>query len=99
MATATASKYTEAAIWARLIDPEQATLSAEAAQSILALRFPQNDLSRMHELAVRNGQGKLTPAEKEDLANYIKVGDILALLHSKARQSLTKCRDQRDGHG
>jgi hypothetical protein len=44
----------------------------------------------MHELAVANQQGALSPEEKEELHNYFKVGHLLAVLQSKARQALKK---------
>jgi hypothetical protein len=44
----------------------------------------------MHDLAERNGEGNLSPAEQEELASYIRVANVLALLHAKARRSLAK---------
>ena len=58
------------------------------ARRILKLRFSENDQARMHELAVKNQQGKLSRAEIQELDNFVRVGDLLAILHSKARQRL-----------
>jgi hypothetical protein len=44
----------------------------------------------MHELAEKNQEGLLAEAEKEILDNYIKVGDLLAILQSKARKALKR---------
>jgi hypothetical protein len=44
---------TEAAILPRLIHPEQANLSSEAARALLELRFDQQDLDRLHELVMK----------------------------------------------
>jgi hypothetical protein len=57
---------TETAILARLIRPDDATLTPAAAEGLLAIRFQQQDLDRMHELAVKNQDGVLTPAEKAE---------------------------------
>jgi len=44
----------------------------------------------MIELAAKNQEGQLTPAEQEELDNYLKVADLLALLQSKIRARLRK---------
>jgi hypothetical protein len=78
----------EAAIWARVIVPEQNGLSPEAARSILTLSFSDTDRARMNELAGKNQEGLLSEEERRELENYVKVGDVLSLLHLKARRSL-----------
>jgi hypothetical protein len=78
----------EAAIWARIMEPEANGLSPEAARSLLALKFSAQDISRMGELAAKNREGQLSPEERQELESYVKVGDVLSLLHLKARKSL-----------
>lgn len=78
----------EAAFWARIIEPEKNGLSSEAAHSLLQLRFSERELSHMNELARKNQQGQLSDAERQELEGYVKVGDVLTLLHLKARKSL-----------
>jgi hypothetical protein len=80
----------EAAIFARLFEGENGNISGQLARKILHIAFAENDQARMEELAQRNQQGLLTAQEREELANYVKVGDLLAILHSKARQALKK---------
>ncbi len=92
------AKNTEGAIWRRLIEPRRSPLSHEAAESLLALRFAGDDLRSMHDLAAMNGAGGMTPAEQEELRCYVRVGDVLALLQSKARQA-PKRRGKQAGHG
>jgi hypothetical protein len=46
----------------------------------------------MHELAVKNKQGRISTEERDELDSYIKVGDLLAILQSKARKILKKSR-------
>jgi hypothetical protein len=60
------------------------------ARYLLTLGFPDDDQARMRELAARNQEGSLSPAEKEELLNYVKAGHLLALLHSTARKALKK---------
>jgi hypothetical protein len=84
----TATATSEAAIWARVIAPEANGLSPEAARSLLGLGFSERDKSRMNELAEKNREGQLSAEERQELEAYVKVGDVLSLLHLKARKSL-----------
>lgn len=81
---------TEAEIWGRLIEPEKADLSADAARSFLALTFKKTDRDRMNYLAAQARAGRLSDPEKVELQEYLRAGDLLALLKSKARQSLRR---------
>jgi hypothetical protein len=58
------------------------------ARHILQLGFSQEDRARMHELAVKNQEGRISAEELDELDNYIKVGDLLAILRLKARNAL-----------
>ena len=78
----------EAAIWSRIIQPEKNSLSPEVARSILELRFSERELDHMNELAQKNRQGLLSETERQELEGYVKVGDVLSLLHLKPRKSL-----------
>ena len=84
------SQTSEAAIFSRVWADEGHPLSATLARHVLKLRFSANDQARMHELAARNQAGELSPEEVDELANFVRVGDLLAILQSKARQSLRK---------
>ncbi|MBI3756735.1 MAG: hypothetical protein HY267_02040 [Deltaproteobacteria bacterium] len=78
----------EMAILRRVVDPEQPFLSTEAARAILRLDFQVRDRTRMNQLAAQNRAGKLTPTEEQELNSYIRVGQMLGILQSKARRSL-----------
>lgn len=80
----------EGKIWTRLIQPGNGTFRKAAAQAILAVNFTDAEKARMHDLAERNGAGKLSPSEKAELEGYIRVANVLALLHARARRSLKK---------
>lgn len=84
----TITTTSEASIWARIIAPEKNGLPPAAARALLKLRFSARDLAYMNELARKNQQGLLRDAEREELEAYVKVGDVLSLLHLKARKSL-----------
>ncbi len=80
----------DAAILARLIHPEQNNLPAAAAKALLNIRFDSADLARIHDLATRNQDDALTPAERADLESYLRISSFLELMHAKARRSLKK---------
>jgi hypothetical protein len=79
----------EVTILARIIlGNEHGELSPELARHILELGFSDRDKARMHDLAARNQEDALSPAEKEELFAFGKAGDLLAILKSKARHRL-----------
>jgi hypothetical protein len=60
------------------------------ARYVLTLGFNDRDKARLHDLAVRNQEDALTPAEKAELHAYAKAGTLLALLKSQARRALKR---------
>ena len=78
----------EAAILSRVIQRSKLTLSLEAARVLLDLGFSEEDRKKMHELAVKNQQGKLSPEEERELDSYVRIGRFLDLLSAKAAKSL-----------
>ncbi len=80
----------EIAIWNRVVDPDAASLSREAAESLLHIRLPDTDRQRVNELAEKARQGRLAAAEQAELESYRHVGRLMELLKSKARQSLRR---------
>ena len=78
----------EAAIFGRVLEPEEATLDVAAARAILELDFKQADKDRMRALLAKAKKGTLTALEKVEINNYERVGHMLSLMKSKARRSL-----------
>jgi hypothetical protein len=78
----------EAAIFSRVFTDGRQGLTPEMARHILALEFSDDDKARMHELAVKNQEGHISPEELRDLDSYLKVADLLGILQSKARKLL-----------
>jgi hypothetical protein len=81
-------RTTDAAIWDRIIQPEQESFSPAAAEALMSLEFAAADRRRMHELAEKARAGSLTEAEQEEVASYERVGSFLSLLKAKARRCL-----------
>jgi hypothetical protein len=78
----------EGAILARLLGNGTARLTPFMARYVLRLGFNDQDKARMHELAERNQEDLISPAERDELLAYVKAGDLLGILQSKARRSL-----------
>ena len=89
----------EAAIFARVWEGTAGRMSFPIARHILKLRFSIDDKDRMHELLERNRAGTLSEQELEELDNFVKVADLLAILQSKSRKLLTGGRAARNRHG
>jgi hypothetical protein len=78
----------EVSILARVFGNEEGRLSPMLARHLLTLGFSERDKARMHDLAVRNQDDALSPAEKQELLSYTKAGTLLSILKSKARRVL-----------
>lgn len=83
-------RTSQAAIFARLWESADGGIPVPMARHILKLTFSEADERRMHELAQKNEAGQIAAEEVEELDNFVTAGDLLALLQSKARQTLRK---------
>lgn len=78
----------EAAIFSRVFADGRRSLTPELARHILTLEFNDDDKARMHELARKNQEGRISLEELRDLDSYIKIADLVAILQSRARKFL-----------
>jgi hypothetical protein len=83
----------EVALWRRVIDFER-PLSPAAARALLQIRFSAREHDRMGALLEKARAGTLTAGEAEDLDAHERLGCLLGILHSKARQALKKHADR-----
>jgi hypothetical protein len=81
---------TGTAIMNRLIEPDGDDLSAAGANFILGLDFADFDHARMAELSAKAQTGDLSADEQDELGEYLRAGDMLAILKLKARRSLDR---------
>ncbi len=79
---------TAASILARVLANADGKLPEDLARYILDRGFSDRDKARMHDLAVRNQDGALSPAEGDELFAFVDAGDLLSILKSRARRSL-----------
>jgi len=82
--------HQEVEIFSRLFQPDNADLSPDAARSLLSVEFATEDQQRMHDLAEKAQAGSLSEQEQAEANSYAFVGNVLGILKSKARRSLTK---------
>jgi hypothetical protein len=68
--------------------PETGNLRRAAAETIIELDFSPPDRERMEELAAKASAGTLSARDRKEAMTYNRVAHVLALLQSKARQSL-----------
>lgn len=78
------------AILERLMEPGRANWSPDTARTLLRWDFLPVDHARMAELSAKASAGTLTSDEKEDLEEYLRVADFLAIVQSKARMVLQR---------
>ena len=68
----------------------QGPLSVTAARALLKVRFSERDQALMAELSRKARAGSLTAQEQTKLDAFERLGCVLDILHSKARQALKK---------
>jgi len=72
----------------RLLDPISRRLTPASARALAELRMDPVDQERVAELAEKCNEGELTAKERSEYAAYVKAGDIISILQSKARRFL-----------
>jgi len=75
---------TESEIFSRIVGGSSAIPPA-VAESVLEWKFSRRDKARVNVLQSKNNEGALNPDEQEELARYVRVGQMLAVLHARAR--------------
>jgi hypothetical protein len=83
-----ASSDNEVTILARFLTNGNGPLPKNLARYILNITISEQDKARMHELAVRNQDDALSPAEKKEMHDFGKAATVLSILKSKARRTL-----------
>jgi hypothetical protein len=90
MSSQALSPNSEAAIWARLMRAQKDKLPSEAAEFLLSIDFEEGDRQRMLHLAERSETGALTAEEQAEFDGYLHIGNLLAVMQSKARLALNR---------
>ncbi|MCA9906680.1 MAG: hypothetical protein KC547_22650 [Anaerolineae bacterium] len=59
-------------------------------EAIIAYHLPDDLQERAHYLLERNGEGELTPEEREEMLDFVRVDDMMSLLKAKMKLKLKK---------
>ena len=81
---------TPAQFLGELVEPLGRALTPTSARAILADRAGEAAQHRIADLASRCNQGTLTPEEKAAYQFLVEVGDVMALLQTRARLYLSE---------
>jgi hypothetical protein len=79
---------TEAGILEKVVAPREGDLSPEAARGLLSLKFDRDTTQTIRKLLRQNNRGTITAEDRMALEKFLRVGQLLDLLHAKARLSL-----------
>jgi hypothetical protein len=63
-------------------------MSPTTARKLLELSFSRPQQERVALLSEKAQEGTLAPPEQDELDEYIRVADLLAILQSRARRTL-----------
>jgi hypothetical protein len=63
-------------------------LTPDAARYLLGFGFTESDRNRMQELADKSQAGTLAEDEEREFDSYLHIGNLLAVMQSKARLAL-----------
>ena len=74
----------------RLLRPLGRELSFELAGALMRLKADVEVQARYDELASKNTEGTLTPAERAELESIVRANSILSLLKAEARAILRR---------
>jgi len=73
-----------------LLRPLRRGLNAELAALLLRIQADDEVQARYEDLAERNTEGRLTPAEESELASMVRVNSLLSVLKAEARAFLQR---------
>ncbi len=76
-----------AAILDQIVKMDARNLSAATARELLKIGFKPADHARIKTLTMKAQEGRISGAEQHELDEYLHVADVVAILHSKARQA------------
>jgi hypothetical protein len=65
-------------------------LSPDVADYLLAIGFSERDRERMQQLAEESAAGTLTAETQAEFYGYLHVGNLLAVMQSKAKAALRR---------
>jgi hypothetical protein len=73
-----------------VLPPALDTPTPQMARAILRMKLTPRDQRRITQLCEANQRGKLKQDQRDELDWYLHLGNLLTLLHAKARNSLKR---------
>lgn len=81
---------TQDAILNEMLEPLLEAITPEAARSLAAYQPKPSIQAHVDALAAKCNEGQLTEAERHDYEEYVRVGNLLALIKAQARRVLAQ---------
>jgi hypothetical protein len=78
------------AVLEQLVELDAKSISPETARKLLDLALTPAHQGQVDAWLQKAREGSLTSGERADLDEFIRVADLLAILHSRARQALAR---------
>jgi hypothetical protein len=79
---------TDGTAFEQLLRPLRRGLNAELAALLLRMQADDEVQARYEDLAERNTEGQLSPAEQNELASIVRANSLLTVLKAEARAFL-----------
>ena len=79
---------TDKSAFEQLLRPLRRGLNTELAALLLRIQADDEVQARYEDLAERNTEGKLSPAEQNELASIVRANSLLTVLKAEARAFL-----------
>lgn len=73
-----------------LIFPDLDSIGQREARALLTVKFSKHDLSQINDLSALAQAGHLTEEQATMLEGYVRLGNVLTMLHSRARMVLKR---------
>jgi hypothetical protein len=83
-------KNYDRSILQRIFDTKGRKFPPEVAGFILELSLTNADHERIAFLSDKANEGVLTPAEHDELATYVLLGDFLTIMQSRAKAAMNQ---------
>lgn len=77
-----------AGVLSEIVEPTGSVESPLVAKELLSLHLKDEAKNRIRELLQKKNAGTITPAEQTTLEEYLVAGELIDLLHAKARRTL-----------
>ena len=75
-----------------MLEPLSRCFGLETARALVGLRVSGRTQARVHELAEKCNEGRLTPDERAEYEAYVQASTLIGILQAKARRALAQAK-------